>query len=202
MGVGEADNADLSFAAQPGAVTVATGVDERWTIQLGAESIAPRPAFGTTTGYDITSGGPATLQYHTSISRAFALIGQLVVWLLLVLGISRFDTSSIARWRRRRVTAAPEAPLLSIDAPIVPPTDTSVLVSLNDDSVPWQPDTPKAVTSHAVTSQTVRCRSAGRCRMTPVAGSCAILVLGSIVGVVMLQRSRPCRVARPSYHVS
>ena len=138
VAVGAADNADVSFAAEPGAVTVATGVDERWTMQLGAESIAPRPAFGTTTGYDITSGGSATLRYHTSISRAFALIGQLVLWLLLALGISRFDTSSIARWRRRRVSAAPEAPLLSIDAPVEAPTDGSVLVTLNDDTVPWQ----------------------------------------------------------------
>ena len=148
VAVGEADNADVSFAAEPGAVTVATGVDERWTIQLGAESIAPRPAFGTTTGYDITSGGSATLLYHTSISRAFALIGQLVLWLLLALGISRFDTSSIARWRRRRVTAAPEAPLLSIDTPFPPPTDSSVLVSLNDDTVPWQDDPEPGPAEH------------------------------------------------------
>ncbi|MEP7201970.1 MAG: glycosyltransferase family 2 protein [Ilumatobacteraceae bacterium] len=144
VAVGASDNTAVSFAAEAGAVTVATGVDHRWTMQVGSQSIAPRPAFGATTGYDIPSAGPATLRYHTSLSRAFALIGQLVLWLLLALGVSRFDTTSIARWRRRRVSAALEAPLLSIDAPIQAPTDPSVLVSLDDDSIPLQTD-PESV---------------------------------------------------------
>ena len=142
VGIGAADNADMQFTAQPGAVTVATGVDRRWSLDVGGQSIAPRPAFGVTTGYDITAGGPAALRYHTDSSRAFALVGQLLLWLLLALGISRFDTASVVRWRRRRVDAAPEAPLLSIDAPIVAPIDvfedSSVVLSMGDEPVSWE----------------------------------------------------------------
>ena len=69
----------------------------RWTLDVGGQGDRhPRPAFGSTTGYDIAAAGPATLRYHTSTSRALALIGQLVLWLLLALGVSRFDTASIA----------------------------------------------------------------------------------------------------------
>jgi GT2 family glycosyltransferase len=139
IAVGAADNAAVSFAATAGAVTVATGIDERWSLQVDGQSIAPRPAFGATTGYDITAAGSATLKYHTPISRTFGVVGQLALWLLLALGVSRFDTSSIARWRRRRTSAAPDAPLLSIDAPIEAPAASSVLVSLDGD-VPWHTD--------------------------------------------------------------
>jgi len=142
VAVGAGDSADANFSAQPGVVTVATGVDSRWTLHIGDQSIPPRPAFGVTTGYDITAAGPATLHYDTSISRGLLLIVELLVWLLLALGVSRFDTASITRWRRRRGDAVPEAPLLSIDAPVgasfaVPP-DASTLVSLGDSEVPWQ----------------------------------------------------------------
>ncbi|MEY2401756.1 MAG: hypothetical protein QOJ08_1867 [Ilumatobacteraceae bacterium] len=137
VAVGAADNATVQFAAQPGAFTVATGVDQRWSLQVGDQSILPRPAFGTTMGYDIVSGGEAALSYQTSAARAFALVGQALLWLLLALGISRFDAASLTRWRRRRVDAGPHAPLLSIDAP-VELTDPSVVMSMDTDSVPWQ----------------------------------------------------------------
>ena len=75
VAVGAGDNADANFGAQPGVVTVATGIDSRWTLDVGGQSIAPRPAFGVTTGYDVATAGPATLHYHTAISRAFLLIG-------------------------------------------------------------------------------------------------------------------------------
>jgi hypothetical protein len=55
------------------------------------------------------------------------LIGQVILWLALALGISRFDTSSLVRRRWRRGVVRHEAPLLSIDAPIhvavIAPTD-------------------------------------------------------------------------------
>ncbi len=136
IAVGASDNADLHFDGQPGAVTIATGVDERWKMDVDGVPIAARPAFGATTGYDIASTGPATLSYHTDASRALSLIGQLLLWLLLALGISRFDTASINRWRRRRIDAGPDAPLLSIDAPIVAPIelpdDPAVVLSMDD----------------------------------------------------------------------
>ena len=140
---GAADNGDLQFVAQPGAVTVATGVDRRWSLNVGGQPIAPRPAFGVTTGYDIGTAGPATLRYHTDASRGFALVGQLLLWLMLVLGISRFDTASLVRWRRRRIDAVPEEPLLSIDAPILlAPSesinDTSVVLTMADEPVSWE----------------------------------------------------------------
>ena len=131
VAVGASDNIDLSFTASRGAVTIATGVDSRWSLRVNGQAITPRPAFGETTGYDIGASGPATLTYHTDTSRALMLIGQLVVWLLLALGISRFDTAWVAnrRWRRTRRTA--ESPMLSIDAPVPP-------VEIADDA----PDAP------------------------------------------------------------
>ncbi len=134
VGVGLNDNADVNFTAVPGALTVATPLDPRWTLRVGGQVSASRPAFGTTMGFDITTGGPATLRYTTASSRALALIGQLVIWLLLALGVSRFDTSTLMRRRRRRRSgdAALEAPLLSLEAPFVEPSD--------DESVPWSLD--------------------------------------------------------------
>ena len=143
VAIGAADNDAADFVVAPGAVTVATGVDQRWSLQVGAESIPARPAFGATTGYDIASGGAATLQYHTDTSRALALIGQLVLWLALALGISRFDTATVTRWRRRHINAGPDAPLLSIDAPIADSLDPTILVSIADETV-WQ-TTPEQV---------------------------------------------------------
>ena len=139
VGIGATDNADANFEVQPGALTVATGTDERWTLDLAGQQIAPRPAFGATTGYDITTAGPATLHYQTSTGRAVALIGQLLLWLLLALGISRFDTASVTRWRRRRVRTVPDAPLLSLEAPISAPpidvpVDAALFASMSDDT--------------------------------------------------------------------
>jgi hypothetical protein len=145
VAIGASDNGDLDFAAQPGAITVATGVDQRWLLDVAGQPIPARPAFGTTTGYDIASAGPATLRYSTAASRSFALIGQLLLWLLLALGVSRFDTGSLVRWRRRHVDAGPDAPLLSIDAPlpssIEPAEDSSIVLSIGDEGVPWQAPT-------------------------------------------------------------
>lgn len=141
VGIGATDNADANFEVQPGALTVATGIDQRWTLDLAGQQIAPRPAFGATTGYDITTAGSATLHYRTSTARAVALIGQLLLWLLLALGISRFDTASVTRWRRRRVRTAPDAPLLSLEAPISAPpidmpVDATLFASMSDDTFP------------------------------------------------------------------
>ncbi len=143
VAIGAADNDDTQFVAEPGAVTVATGVDRRWSLVVGSQSIAGRPAFGATTGYDITTGGAATLQYRTAMSRSLALIGQLLLWLLLALGVSRFDTATVNRWRRRRVASGPDAPLLSIDAPISEPADPTILVTMTGDTV-WQSDPDEA----------------------------------------------------------
>jgi len=148
VAVGAPDNGPAQFDAVPGTVTVATAVDSRWSLHVGEQSLDPRPAFGATTGYDVAAGGAATLQYHTAISRAFLLVAQLVVWLALALGVSRFDTATLVRRRRRRQAVGPEAPLLSIDAPILAPVglagDEAVgdpgqpaLASIGDETVSW-----------------------------------------------------------------
>jgi hypothetical protein len=132
VGVGSADNADVGFAAVPGAVTVGTPLDTRWTVRVGGTTVEPRPAFGTTMGFDIATGGAATLTYTSDTSRAAMLIGQLVLWLLLALGVSRFDSSSLVRRRRRRGDGMPNVPLLSMEAPIVAPAA--------DEPLPWSVD--------------------------------------------------------------
>jgi hypothetical protein len=47
------------------------------------------------------------------------LVGQLVLWLALALGVSRFDTSTFKRRRWRRGVVRHEVPLLSIDEPVI-----------------------------------------------------------------------------------
>ena len=159
VAVGATDNTDASFVVQPGAVTVATGVDQRWSLDVAGLSIPPRPAFGATTGYDITTAGSATLHYRTSTARAVELIGQLLLWLLLAVGISRFDTASITRRRRRRVRTEPEAPLLSIHAPIstsVPidmPVDATLFAAMNDETGPSEADAAPVSATEPATEQ-------------------------------------------------
>ena len=140
IAVGSSDNGDVQFIARAGAVTVATGVDQRWALEIVGQSIPARPAFGTTMGYDVASGGPATLQYRTASARSLSLIGQLLLWLLLALGVSRFDTATLVRWRRRRVHSGPDVPMLSIDVPVVPSAvspvepvdDPTIMLSMGD----------------------------------------------------------------------
>lgn len=148
VAIGASDNGDTQFVAASGAVTMATGVDQRWSLEVGSQSIAGRTAFGATTGYDITTGGAVTLQYRTAMSRSLALIGQLLLWLVLALGVSRFDTATVNRWRRRRVASGPDAPLLSIDAPISEPADPTILVTMAGDTV-WQSDPDEAAPHQA-----------------------------------------------------
>jgi len=136
LAVGVADNGDARFTAVPGAVTVASPVDVRWRLQVAGQNVASRPAFGATTGYDIATGGPATLSYHTASSRALMLVGQLVLWLALALGVSRFDTSSLTRRRWRRGVVPHEAPLLSIDEPVASVVDGSAPSPTATDDAP------------------------------------------------------------------
>ena len=51
IAVGVADNGDARFVAASGAITVADAVDSHWTLQVAGQTVAPRPAFGATTGY-------------------------------------------------------------------------------------------------------------------------------------------------------
>ncbi|HEY0521683.1 MAG TPA: glycosyltransferase, partial [Ilumatobacteraceae bacterium] len=76
VAVGAHDNGDAQFVAAPGTITIADSVDARWSLDVAGQRVAQRPAFGETTGYDVATGGPATLRYHTASSRALMLIGQ------------------------------------------------------------------------------------------------------------------------------
>lgn len=87
------------------------------------------------------------------------LVGQLVVWLALALGISRFDTATLVRRRSRRGSVEPEAPLLSIDAPIGAAVDhlgdrsvdepgEEVLTSIGDETVSWQSEPEPGAPEH------------------------------------------------------
>jgi hypothetical protein len=132
VAVGTADNGQAAFAAEAGTITMATPVDQRWVLNVGGAAVAARPAFGATTGYDVASAAPATLSYHGDTTRPVTLIGELVVWLLLCLGVSRFDTAALVRRRRHKIDAQPDSPLLSIDEPIAVPA--------GDQTVPWHAD--------------------------------------------------------------
>ena len=138
VAVGAADNADVSFAAEPGAVTVATGVDERWTMQSRCRvdraptSIRDDNRIRHHLGW---VGHPAISHVDLASFRVDRPTGAVAVARVGHQQVRHVLDRSLAA---APVSAAPEAPLLSIDAPVEAPTDGSVLVTLNDDTVPWQ----------------------------------------------------------------
>ena len=157
-----------SFDAQPGAVTVATGVDRRWSLRSAVRPSPPRPAFGVTTGYDIATVGPADAALsHRCVAGLLARRSTAVV---ADAGLSESAGSTPRRSIVGGVggSTRPEDPLLSIDAPIVAPVfevDDSSIVHL-DGTMPSNRTTWNRTTWNRTTrnrrGRTRRCRTERR----------------------------------------
>ena len=71
--------------------TMAVPFDGNWELTVDGQEIDPQRAFGTMIGFDVAIAGEARLEFRTPASRALAIIGQLVVWLLLLMLASRLS---------------------------------------------------------------------------------------------------------------
>lgn len=63
-----------------GVVHAAVPFSDRWTLTVGTEKLAPRPAFGLTTAFDVAVSGDARLTYATPASHSLLVMLQFVCW--------------------------------------------------------------------------------------------------------------------------
>lgn len=78
-----------------GTLHVAVPFDDGWSLEVAGERIEARRSFGSGMAWDVAAGGPATLQYDASLLRRLWLVVWTMLWVVLGLAASRFETS---RW--------------------------------------------------------------------------------------------------------
>lgn len=71
-------------SASTGVVHAAVPFSERWSLTVGNQTLAPRPAFGVTTAFDVVTSGDAELTYRTPVSRTFFVGVQWMLWLAVL----------------------------------------------------------------------------------------------------------------------
>ena len=86
-----------SVATEVGASTVHLAVpfSNQLRLDVAGADVQPRVAFGGTTAFDVSDGGPATLKYNTPISQYLFIVVQLLLWLLVMVAV--FDIGRIQR---------------------------------------------------------------------------------------------------------
>jgi len=81
----------------PGVVHLAVPYDDNWKLSVDGERLDARRAFGATTAFDVTASGSGELVYETPASRTFLVALQVVLWLLVILGVSRVKLPTARR---------------------------------------------------------------------------------------------------------
>ena len=86
-----------SVATEVGASTVHLAVpfSNQLRLDVAGADVQPRVAFGGTTAFDVSDGGPATLKYNTPISQYLFIVVQSLLWLLVMVAV--FDIGRIQR---------------------------------------------------------------------------------------------------------
>ena len=86
-----------SVATEVGASTVHLAVpfSNQLRLDIAGADVQPRVAFGGTTAFDVSDGGPATLKYNTPISQYLFIVVQSLLWLLVMVAV--FDIGRIQR---------------------------------------------------------------------------------------------------------
>ena len=76
-------------------VYLAVPFSDRLQLDVAGMDAQPRVAFGGTTAFDVTVGGPATLKYSTPMLQYVFVVIQSLLWLLVILAV--FDIGRIQR---------------------------------------------------------------------------------------------------------
>jgi len=121
FGVGSPDRGPVVGDISAGTLHVAVPYDTHWQLTVDGQRVVGRRAFGSTLAFDVPTGGSASLVYDTDSNRSLWLVGQLVVWLGLLLAASRLRPSQFGR---RRVVAGEvidRTPVVDLTAPIPQP---------------------------------------------------------------------------------
>ncbi len=86
----------------PGTFLAGIAPDDHWRLEVGGEEVAGRSAFGTTTAYDIATGGAASYRYDPAGSRRLVLVGVGALWVVAFVLASRLRVPSVLRRSRER----------------------------------------------------------------------------------------------------
>ncbi|MEI8240662.1 MAG: hypothetical protein WCI22_14710, partial [Actinomycetota bacterium] len=117
FGVGAADRGPVRGPVSPGTLHAAVQFDSHWHLTVDGHSVMARHAFGSTLGFDVTSGGAAVLSYDTPISRSLWVLVQFALWSALIVVAGRVR---LPKRRRRIVHLDVVEPVADLTAPIQP----------------------------------------------------------------------------------
>ena len=101
-----------------GDLLVASTADDHWSVRVAGVPLARGETYGWANQFTATRTGPATLTYDTPLARRLAVVGQVVLWVLVVLVRRR-----LLRRERAAVEAGGSAPLAVEAAPGPDPED-------------------------------------------------------------------------------
>ncbi len=75
--------AEWTGPLEPGRVLVAEASSDRWRLEVSGEEASSDAAFGWANGFEVASGGDATLSYRTPAVRYGLIALQALVWIVL-----------------------------------------------------------------------------------------------------------------------
>lgn len=86
--------------AEPGQLLVDQADDAGWKLRVDGTSMARSEAFGAVQRYDVTKSGSASLHYDTPVGWMLLAIGQVALWILLIVLWRRANGADRRRERR------------------------------------------------------------------------------------------------------
>jgi GT2 family glycosyltransferase len=112
--VGADDVPEAVNEVAPGVVHLAVPFDDRITLEVDGQSVAPRSGFGVTTAFDVESAGTGQLRYESSTSRGWWIAAQMILWLVVLIVAAGARSPFV----RRRSTDLHDETLIDLsDAP-------------------------------------------------------------------------------------
>ncbi len=74
----------------PGSLLVASASSPRWQVKFDGKSAPRSVLFGWANGFRVTPSSHGSLSYRTPIERTLALIGQVALWLVVLIALVRY----------------------------------------------------------------------------------------------------------------
>ncbi len=122
--VGSPDRGAAVGDVAAGTLHVAVPYDSHWQLTVDGQRVAGRRAFGSTLAFDMPAGGQASLVYDTGTTRSLWLVGQLVVWLVLLVAASRLRPAQLMRRRAASGAVIDRTPVADLTAVVQLPRET------------------------------------------------------------------------------